>query len=133
MKKKHADQLYVPKSNELQLTLRAVLVGCSIGGVVAAMNLYLALKTGLTFGGSLISAILSYSVFQLVSPKDPFTILEANIAQTSGSAGGAMASTCGLTACIPAMKMLGYDLSFAELLMGWLCCLPRSFLFYPLA
>ena len=58
-----SDMLYSPKEGELQMTIRAILVGCLIGGVVSAMNIYFGLRTGWGFGGSLIAAILSYSFF----------------------------------------------------------------------
>ncbi len=103
------------KQEESQLTFRALAVGCSIGALVTAMNLYFGLRTGWTIGGSLIAAILSYSFFQALNPKTPFGILETNIAQTSGSAAGSMTSAAGLVAAIPAMKMLGYELTLVEL------------------
>jgi uncharacterized oligopeptide transporter (OPT) family protein len=109
------EQLYVPKENELQFTVRAVTVGCMIEGIVAAMNIYFGLRTGWGFGGSLIAAILSYSFFQVLNPKTPFGVLETNIAQTAGSAAGSMTSAAGLISAIPAMKMLGYELSITEL------------------
>lgn len=110
-----SDRLREPKSGELQLTFRAVFTGCLLGGVVSAMNIYFGLRTGWGFGGSIIAAILSFSIFQVLSPKKSFEILETNIAQTSGSAAGSMASAAGLVSAIPAMKMLGYDLSLWEL------------------
>lgn len=110
-----SEQLYVPKENELQLTVRAVTVGCMIGGIVAAMNIYFGLRTGWGLGGSLIAAILSYSFFQVINPKTPFGVLETNIAQTAGSAAGSMTSAAGLISAVPAMKMLGYELSMVEL------------------
>lgn len=109
--------LYSPAPNELQLTFRAVAVGCSLGLIVGTMNIYLGLKTGWTIGGSLIAAISSISFFQVMRPKMPFSVLEANIAQTAGSAAGSMASTAGLVACIPALKMLGYEVSSLELIL----------------
>lgn len=36
-----------------QLTFRAVIVGCLLGAIVQASNLYLGLKTGFTFGAQL--------------------------------------------------------------------------------
>lgn len=117
MSKSNSEQLYFPAPDESQLTVRAILIGCLIGGVVSAMNIYFGLRTGWGFGGSLIAAILSYSIFQLLSPKKAFGILETNIAQTAGSAAGSMSSAAGLISAIPAMKMLGYDLSMTELFL----------------
>lgn len=108
-------QLYTPKENESQFTIRAIIVGCLIGGVVSAMNIYFGLRTGWGFGGSLIAAILSYSIFQVLSPKKAFGVLETNISQTAGSAAGSMSSAAGLVSAVPAMKMLGYELTMTEL------------------
>ncbi len=110
------ERLYTPAPDEAQFTLRAVLAGCLIGGVVSAMNIYFGLRTGWGFGGSIIAAILSYSLFQVLKPKTAFSVLETNIAQTSGSAAGSMSSAAGLVSAIPAMGMLGYELSMMELL-----------------
>lgn len=77
-----------------------------IGGVVSAMNIYFGLRTGWGFGGSIIAAILSYSLFQVLKPKIPFSVLETNIAQTSGSAAGSMSSAAGLFLVIPAMGIV---------------------------
>lgn len=102
------------KNND-ELSLRALAIGCSIGALVTAMNLYFGLRTGWTIGGSLIAAILSYSFFQALRPQKSFTVLETNIAQTAGSAAGSMTTAAGLVSAIPAMKMLGYELTIAEL------------------
>jgi uncharacterized oligopeptide transporter (OPT) family protein len=47
----HDEQLYFPDPDEKQLTFRAVAVGCGIGGIVAAMNIYLGLRIGWSVGG----------------------------------------------------------------------------------
>ena len=48
----HADQMYFPTPDEQQLTLRALVAGCIVGGVVACTNIYIGLKIGWTFGAS---------------------------------------------------------------------------------
>ncbi len=101
-------QIYFPPKNERQLTTRAILAGCLLGGIVTCMNIYIGLKIGWSFGGSLMAAILSYAFFQVASPKKGLTVLETNIAQTAGSAAGSMASAAGLLAAIPALNMMGY-------------------------
>lgn len=100
--------LYRPAKGELQLTVRAVLAGCVLGGLIAAMNIYFGLKTGWSIGGSLIAAILGFAIFALLKPllKRPFTRLEANITQTAASGAGTMASAAGLLSAIPAMGLL---------------------------
>ncbi|MBX3323251.1 MAG: OPT/YSL family transporter [Phycisphaeraceae bacterium] len=116
------DQIYVPEPGERQLTLRAVLTGCLIGGVVGSMNVSLGLKIGWSFGGSIIAAILGFSLWAFLHQMFQvrrFGVLETNIAQTTGSAAGAMASAAGLLAPIPALAMLDGDnamrLSYVQL------------------
>ena len=111
------DKLYTPLKDEVQWSIRALVVGCGIGVLVTGMNLYFGLRTGWGFGGSLIVAILSYSFFQTIRPQKAFGVLETNLAQTAGSAAGCMTSTAGLISAIPAMKMLGYELTIVELFL----------------
>ena len=110
-----SDRLYTPEPGELQLTFRSVATGCLIGGLVTCMNVYFGLKTGWSLGGSLIAAILGFSIFRAIGPANPFTRLETNIAQTAGSAAGSMTSAAGLLAAIPAMGMLGYEFAWWQL------------------
>ncbi|MFK7930978.1 MAG: OPT family oligopeptide transporter, partial [Myxococcota bacterium] len=106
-----------------QLTVRAILMGCGIGAVVSAMNLYLGLMTGWSLGGSLIAAILGFGILGTFtqalrksgSKIRPYGVLETNITQTAGSAAGSMTSAAGLLAAIPAMNMLGHDLGYVQL------------------
>ena len=108
-------RVYKPLPGELQLTVRAVVTGTLLGAVVSAMNIYFGLKTGWSIGGSLIAAILGFSIWNVLKPKEKFTVLETNIAQTAGSAAGSMTSTAGLLACIPALTLLGHELTITEL------------------
>lgn len=114
----HEEQMHVPAAGELQLTVRAVLVGCVLGGVVSAMNIYFGLRTGFSIGGSLIAAILGFSIFAAAGAlfgAKKSSVLETNITQTAGSAAGSMASAAGLLNSIPALAMLGVTLSYGEL------------------
>jgi uncharacterized oligopeptide transporter (OPT) family protein len=114
-----ADRLYFPPPEEQGFSIRAVLAGCLLGGLVSAMNIYLGLRIGWSFGGSLIAAILGFSIFFVLARtglvKKHFGVLEANITQTAGSAAGSMTSAAGLLAPIPAMRMLGYEFTYVEL------------------
>ena len=103
------EQLYTPEPGERQLTPRAIIFGCLLGGLVSAMNISFGLKIGWTVGGSLMAAILGYAAFTLFAKTKP-SVLETNITQTTGSAAGTMASAGGLVAPIPAMLMLGYEI-----------------------
>jgi uncharacterized oligopeptide transporter (OPT) family protein len=116
MEEKPASEIkYTPAPGEAQLTLRAVLAGCLVGSVVSCTNIYIALKIGWSFGASIITAVLSYSIFAAFNKK--LSIMETNIAQTAGSAAGYMSTAAGLVAPIPAMIMLGFEVSFPSLLM----------------
>ncbi len=110
-----SEQIYTPSPGERGFSARAVFAGCLLGGAVAGMNIYFGLRTGWSIGGSLIAAILGYAVFAALKPKNPYTVLEANITQTAGSAAGTMTSAAGLLAAIPAMGMLGHQLSYLQL------------------
>lgn len=117
------EQIYTPQGGETQLTIRAVVMGCGIGAVVSAMNLYLGLMTGWSLGGSLIAAILGFGILGTFtsalrargSKVRRYGVLETNITQTAGSAAGSMTSAAGLLAAIPAMNMLGYELGYVQL------------------
>ncbi|GLB42392.1 putative OPT oligopeptide transporter protein [Lyophyllum shimeji] len=50
-----------------QLTFRAVFVGCALGAVVGASNIYLGLKTGFTFGPQLFGAIFGFAIIKAIS------------------------------------------------------------------
>ena len=110
----NADRIYEAEAGEAQLSFRAVLTGCILGAVVAAMNISLGLKIGWSLGGSLIAAILGYTFWM---PFKRLSVLETNIAQTAGSACGSMASTAGLLSAIPALAMLGTELSWGQLVL----------------
>lgn len=114
------ERLYQPEPGEAQLTVRAVITGCCLGGVVASMNIYFGLKTGWAIGGSLIAAILGFAIWtalRVMFAVRPFTPLETNITQTTGSAAGSMAGAAGLLSSIPALGLLGTTLSWWELMI----------------
>jgi uncharacterized membrane protein len=49
------------------LTVRAIFVGCCLGAVVSASNIYLGLKTGWTFGPALFGSILGFCILKPLS------------------------------------------------------------------
>ncbi|HWN68376.1 MAG TPA: OPT family oligopeptide transporter [Haliangium sp.] len=108
------ERLHVPAPGEAQLTVRAVLAGCVIGGIGAVMNVYLGLKTLFAVGGSLMTAILAFGFFALLGRR--LSVLETNISQTAGMAASGMASAAGLLAPVPAMLMMGHDVPALALL-----------------
>ncbi len=102
---------YIPSSAVMpELTARAVIVGTLLGVVFGASSLYLVLKVGLTVSASIPVAVISITLFRLLSKfgfKDA-SILEHNIVQTAGSAGESIAFGVGVT--MPAILILGFDL-----------------------
>lgn len=127
--------IYTPLPGERQLTARAVVIGCLLGAAVAAMNITLGLKMGWMVGGSLIAAILAYGFFHVFKPRNAFTPLETNIAQTAGSAAGSMTAAAGLVAPIPAYILLmqeadpSFRLSYWELTL-WAAAVAYIGVFY---
>ena len=105
---------YIPASvqNMRELSVFPLIVGTLLGIIFGASSLYLVLKTGLTVSASIPVAVISITLFRILSKfgaKDA-TILENNIVQTAGSAGESIAFGVGVT--MPAIMILGFDLEF---------------------
>ena len=95
-----------------ELSVMPLIVGTLLGVVFGASSLYLVLKVGLTVSASIPVAVISITLFRLLSKvgmRDA-TILEHNIVQTAGSAGESIAFGVGVT--MPAIMILGFDLEF---------------------
>jgi putative OPT family oligopeptide transporter len=100
-----------------ELTILPVLVGAVLGLIFGASSLYLVLKVGLTVSASIPVAVISITVFRLLSKlgaRDA-TILEHNIVQTAGSAGESIAFGVGVT--MPAILILGFDLEITRVML----------------
>src|SRR4029434_7646761 len=100
-----------------ELTPRALIVGTLLGMVFGASSLYLVLKVGLTVSASIPVAVLSITIFRLVSKfgfRDA-NILQNNIVQTAGSAGESIAFGLGVT--MPAILILGFDIEIARVML----------------
>jgi putative OPT family oligopeptide transporter len=85
--------------------------------IFGASSLYLVLKVGLTVSASIPVAVISITLFRLLS-KFGFsntTILENNIVQTAGSAGESIAFGVGVT--MPAIMILGFDLEIGRVML----------------
>src|SRR5215813_71598 len=109
---------YIPAGVRLrELTILPILVGTSLGIIFGASSLYLVLKVGLTVSASIPVAVISITLFRLLSKmglKDA-TILENNIVQTAGSAGESIAFGVGVT--MPAIMILGFNLEMTRVLL----------------
>ena len=81
---------FIPADSRLrELTILPLIMGTLLGIVFGASSLYLVLKVGLTVSASIPVAVISITLFRVLSKlgfRDA-TILENNIVQTAGSAG----------------------------------------------
>src|SRR6187399_1548202 len=115
---KLAHRPYIPAQTRLpEFTLRAVLTGTILGIIFGASSLYLVLKVGLTVSASIPVAVISITLFRLLSKlggRDA-TILENNIVQTAGSAGESIAFGVGVT--MPSIMILGFDLEVTRVML----------------
>src|ERR671919_1440985 len=109
---------YIPAGVRLrELTPLPLIVGTVLGIIFGASSLYLVLKVGLTVSASIPVAVISLTLFRLLSKfglRDA-TILENNIVQTAGSAGESLAFGIGVT--MPAILILGFDLEIARVIL----------------
>ncbi len=109
---------YIPANAKLrELTPLPLIIGTLLGIVFGASSLYLVLKVGLTVSASIPVAVISITLFRVLSKlglRDA-TILENNIVQTAGSAGESIAFGIGVT--MPAIMILGFDLEFTRVML----------------
>ena len=109
---------YIPAATTMrELTVLPVIVGAVLGMIFGASSLYLVLKVGLTVSASIPVAVISITLFRLLSKvggRDA-TILEHNIVQTAGSAGESIAFGLGVT--MPAIMILGFDLEITRVML----------------
>ncbi len=116
------------RAHVAEFTLKAVLCGLLFGVLFGAANAYLGLKAGLTVSTSIPIAVLSVAVFRMLGRGG--SVLEANLAQTIGSASSSLAS--GTIFTIPALFMWGivppiHQVAFLALcggLLGILAMVP---------
>ena len=99
----------VYRKGERQLTVRAVVTGMLLGGIMCLSNLYVVLKTGWSLGVTLTACILAFAIFRGLETtkvvKKEFTILENNAMGSVASAAGYMTGG-GNMAAFPALLML---------------------------
>ncbi len=105
-----------------QLSLRSIIAGMLIGGVMSISNLYVGLKTGWGLGVTITACIIAFAVFRTLETmfehfrNDPFTILENNTMSSAASAAGYMSSS-GLVSAIPALYLTtGRELNWWEMM-----------------
>src|SRR2546427_11030304 len=84
----------LPYEQPPELTVRAVLLGAVLGIVFGASSPYLALRVGLTVSASVPIAVIAIALLR--QRHGQRAILEHNITQTVGSAGGSVAGAGGV-------------------------------------
>jgi len=109
---------YIPAGVKLrELTILPLIMGTVLGVIFGASSLYLVLKVGLTVSASIPVAVISITLFRVLSKMGlrDATILENNIVQTAGSAGESIAFGIGVT--MPAILILGFDLELSRVML----------------
>src|SRR6266568_5895408 len=98
---------YVPENMEMpEFTLRAVLLGLVMTVILGAANAYLGLRAGVTIAATYPAAVVGMAVLRGWKG----TVLEENIARTSGTIGEGIAA--GAIFTIPAFLISGVWSSF---------------------
>jgi putative OPT family oligopeptide transporter len=107
-----------------QLTVRAVVTGMLLGGVMSLSNLYVGLKIGWSVGVTITACILAYAFFSTLQRIVPalrekeFTVLENNMMSSVASAAGLMSSSVFVSS-VPALYLtVGQTLPW-PLLAAW--------------
>lgn len=117
-------QPYVPVDMPMtEFTIRAIVLGLLMTGILGAANAYLGLKAGMTIAATYPAAVISMAVLRLMRG----SLLEENMARTIGSIGESVAA--GAVFTIPAfvlarlwpgMEMENYWQSVALMVIGGL-------------
>jgi putative OPT family oligopeptide transporter len=111
-------QPFVADEEELpEFTWFPIVMGALLGIIFGASSMYLVLKVGLTVSASIPVAVLSITLFRVISKATGLrktTILENNIVQTTGSAGESLAFAVGLI--MPALLLLGFDIDVVRVM-----------------
>src|SRR5512142_2769958 len=93
---------FVPPSMQMpEFTLRAVVLGLVMTGILGSANAYLGLKAGMTIAATYPAAVIGMSILRLMKG----SLLEENIARTIGSIGESVAA--GAVFTIPAFVIAG--------------------------
>lgn len=103
-----------------EFTLKAAILGVLFGIVFGAANAYLGLRAGLTISTSIPVAVMTVAAFRgLAAAGHPGNILEANLAQTVGSASSSLAS--GVIFTLPALFLWGVAPSLLQMTLLAMC------------
>ena len=93
---------FVPPDVQMsEFTLRAIILGLVMTGILGAANAYLGLRAGMTIAATYPAAVISMSILRLMKG----SLLEENMARTIGSIGESVAA--GAVFTIPAFVLAG--------------------------
>jgi len=111
------EEVYRGRGDTLrQLTLRAVVMGMLLGGVLSVTNLYIGLKAGWSFGVTITACILSYGLWSAFLKsglaKTPMTILENNCMQSAASSAGYSTGSTLVSSFSAYFMINGHPLAF---------------------
>jgi putative OPT family oligopeptide transporter len=99
---------YVPvESTMKEFSFKAIFLGVILAVILGAANAYLGLKAGMTVAATFPAAVIAMAVLRIFKG----TILEENLARTTGAVGEALAA--GAIFTIPAFVMTGVWSSFS--------------------
>ena len=102
-----------------QLTVRAVVMGMFLGGVMSLSNLYVGLKTGWGLGVAITSCILSYAIWnaflQAGLAKTKMSVLENNCMQSTASSAGSSTGGTMVSAIAAYLLITGTNMPFWQL------------------
>ena len=90
----------------IELTLRALVLGCILAVIFTAANTYLGLLVGLTFASAIPAAVISMAILRIFRTS---TIWENMTVQTVASVGGSMSA---IIFVLPGLVMIGWWLEF---------------------
>jgi uncharacterized oligopeptide transporter (OPT) family protein len=91
-----------------EATVRALVVGCALGALLAAGNVYTGLKIGFLDSCSIAAALLGFLVFSGVkNTARRYTRLENNITQTVAGSAAVMVLALGLPGPVAALGLMG--------------------------
>ena len=96
--------------NDLEFTFRAVAIGLILSLAMAAANMYLGLKVGITISANIPCSVIALILFHALMRTR--TIAEVNLAQATGSVGEGLAA--GVVFVFPALVLSGAVKPFAE-------------------
>jgi len=96
-----------------EFTGRAVAAGILFGVLFGAANAYLGLRVGMTVSTSIPVAVMTVALFRALGTR--ISLLEANLAQTMGSASTALATGCIFT--LPALFLWGLSPPYLQIVL----------------